>query len=292
MTIEISSGLLKAAINPLGAELCSLRDADGFELMTDAEPAYWASHSPLLFPIVGELNGGVFRHDGQSYSMPRHGIARRRTFELIASKLDEVTFRLQDSAATRDVYPFAFTLDATYRIEGASLLMQMTASNPGEVDLPASFGFHPGFAWPLPYGERREDHDILFDQPEPSALCLLDAGLIARENRPSPVDGSTLPLHDDLFAADALIWRSLESRGCLYGAPQGPQLRLDWSDMPNLGIWTRPGARFICIEPWDGIADRADFSGDIWEKPGIRAIAPGASHTWWMRITLMDGKSA
>lgn len=292
MTIQISSALLKAAINPLGAELCSLRDADGLELMTDADPAYWASHSPLLFPIIGELNGGAFHHDGQSYSMPRHGIARRQIFELIDAKTDEVTFRLQDSAATRDIYPFAFTLDATYRIEDASLLMEMTASNPGGVDLPASFGFHPGFAWPLPYGERREDHRILFDQPEPSTLCLLDAGLIASEDRPSPIKARTLALHDDLFADDALIWRELESRGCLYGAPQGPQLRLDWSDMPSLGVWTKPGARFICIEPWDGIADRADFSGDIWEKPGICAIAPGGSRTWWMRITLQDGESA
>ena len=292
MTIEIRSGLLTASINPLGAELCSLRDAASLELMTDADPAFWASHSPLLFPIIGELSGATFRYDGRSYKMPRHGIARRQTFEQTDAAADQVTFRLSDNAATRESYPFAFNLEASYRVEGASLLMQMTAHNPGDVDIPASFGFHAGFAWPLPYGESREDHYILFDHPEPAALCLLDAGLIASEDRPSPIDGRTLALHDHLFTDDALIWRKLESRGCLYGAAQGPQLRLEWSDMPSLGIWTKPGARFICIEPWDGIADRADFSGDIWEKPGIRAIAPGASHTWWMRITLVDGKSA
>ena len=292
MTIEIGSNLLRASINPLGAELCSLRDADDRELMTDADPAFWASHSPLLFPIIGELNGSTYRHDGQSYTMSRHGIARRETFEPGDVTPDQVTYRLSDNATTRQSYPFAFNLDATYRIDGASLLMQMTAHNSGAVDLPASFGFHPGFGWPLPYGQRREDHHILFDQPETSALCLLDAGLIASEDRPSPIDDHMLALRDDLFADDALIWRKLDSRGCLYGAPQAPQLRLDWSDMPSLGIWTKPGARFICIEPWDGIADRADFSGDIWEKPGIRAIAPGASHTWWMRITLLNSKSA
>ncbi len=292
MTIEIGTDLLRASINPLGAELCSLRDAADRELMTDADPAYWASHSPLLFPIIGELNTGTYRHDGKSYTMPRHGVARRETFEMVDVAPDQVTYRLSDNATTRQSYPFAFNLDATYRIEGASLRMQMTAHNPGEVDLPASFGFHPGFAWPLPYEERRKDHHILFDHPQPSALCLLDAGLIASEDRPSPVGGRTLALHDDLFEDDALIWRKLESRGCLYGASQGAQLRLDWSDMPSLGIWTKPGARFICIEPWDGIADRADFSGDIWEKPGIRAIPPGGSHTWWMRITLQHGESA
>lgn len=290
--IKLHAEHLQAVINPLGAELCSLRDADNLELMTDADPAYWASRSPLLFPIVGELNGGAFRYDCKSHIMPRHGIARREIFDLLEATTDQATFRLRANAATREHYPFTFTLDATYRIEGASLLMEMTAHNPGEVDLPASFGFHPGFAWPLPYGEARQDYRILFDEPEPDALCLLDAGLIASEDRPSPVDGRTLALRDDLFEADALIWRKVESRGCLYGARHGPQLRLDWSDMPSLGVWTKPGARFICIEPWDGIADRADFSGDIWQKPGVRAIAPGGSYTWWMRITLVDGQSA
>ena len=292
MTNEIGSSLLRAAVNPLGAELCSLRDADDRELMTDADAAFWASHSPLLFPIIGELNGSTYRHDSQSYTMPRHGIARREMFQLIEQAPDRLSYRLNDNATTRQSYPFAFHLDATYRIEGASLLMQMTAHNPGDVDLPASFGFHPGLGWPLPFGQARQDHRILFDKPEPAALCLLDAGLIASEDRPSPVEGRTLNLHDDLFTDDALIWRQLESRACLYGAAQGPQLHLEWSDMPSLGIWTKPGARFICIEPWDGIADRDDFYGDIWQKPGIRAIAPGASYTWWMRITLLNGKSA
>ena len=57
--IEIGTPELRAVINPLGAELTSLRDRDGNELLTNGDPAFWASHAPLLFPIVGELRGGV-----------------------------------------------------------------------------------------------------------------------------------------------------------------------------------------------------------------------------------------
>lgn len=285
--IEIASNVLTAAVNPLGAELSSLRDSDGRELMTDADPAYWTGHAPLLFPIVGALAGGEYRLDGKSYAMAQHGVARRQAFELVEQAADHVRFRLADNEATRAAWPFAFTLDADYRVEGPRLLVSVTATNAGETDMPASFGFHPAFAWPLPYGGARADHRILFDADEPDPLAVLANGVIVGSDRPSPVEGGrTLPLRDDLFEADALIWEHAHSRGCLYGAPEGPQLRIDWSDMPSLGIWTKPGAHYICIEPWDGHADPAGFSGEIWDKPGIRRIAPGAALHWWMSVTL------
>ena len=55
--IEIASDALTASINPFGAELSSLKDADGRELMTDADPAFWAGRAPLLFPIVANRAG-------------------------------------------------------------------------------------------------------------------------------------------------------------------------------------------------------------------------------------------
>jgi galactose mutarotase-like enzyme len=284
--IRIESPLLAAAINPLGAELSILRDADGRDLLHDGDPAFWASRAPLLFPIVGGLRGDSYRLDGTSYSMLRHGVARRQTFEVAEQASDRVRFRLTDNEETRAAYPFAFRFDADYEIEGAALTMTLTATNISETDMPVSLGYHPAFAWPLPYGEDRAAHRIRFDEEEPDTLALLGDGLIVSEDRPSPLEGRDLPLRDDLFEEDALIWRTLRSRGCVYGAEAGPQLRIDWSDMPSLGIWTKPGAPYVCIEPWAGIADRADFDGEIWDKPGMQRLAPGESLSHWMRITL------
>ncbi|MCC6941463.1 MAG: aldose 1-epimerase family protein, partial [Novosphingobium sp.] len=78
--IEITNGELTARINPLGAELWSLTDGNAREYMTDADPAFWGGHAPLLFPIVGSLNGDVLRLDGREYALPRHGFARRSLF--------------------------------------------------------------------------------------------------------------------------------------------------------------------------------------------------------------------
>jgi galactose mutarotase-like enzyme len=282
---RIAAAALSAAIDPFGAELVSLKDAHGRELMTDADPAFWAGHAPILFPIVGRLNGDVLRLDGHEYCMKQHGFARRQMFALVARDAASVTFRLAANDATRAQYPFEFTLDVRFAITGTTLGVAATIANRGDAAMPASLGFHPAFAWPLPYGEPREDHRITFAADEPNPVKRLNDGLIAGQ-RPSPLDGRTLPLTDDLFAEDALIWDPVRSRSVTYGAGNGPSLRIDFPDTRQLGIWTKPGARFVCIEPWHGHADPTGFTGDFLDKPGVLTIAPGAEWHCSMAITL------
>lgn len=285
--VRIGDEALRAAINPLGAELSSLTDAAGREWMTDADPAYWSGRSPLLFPIVGALNGGRYRLGGETYELPQHGFARRRRFELVEREAAAARFRLVDDAQTREVYPFAFSLDAEYRVVGGALTMTCTVTNRGDVPLPASFGYHPAFAWPLPGEAGRDGHVIRFERPEPAMLARLDGGLIAGVDRPRPLaaDGRTLQLSDALFEADALIWTELESRAVGYRGPGGAELRVAFPDAAMLGLWTKPGARFVCIEPWWGHADPAGFVGELWHKPGMMAIAAGETRGFAMIVT-------
>lgn len=283
--VVIGSGALAAAINPLGAELSSLTDADGRELMTDANPAYWTGRAPLLFPIVGAVAGDRYRLDGRDYAMPKHGFARRSTFAVVEHGEAHAAFRLTASEATRTSYPFDFALTIDFRIEGATLRIETTLANPGDRDLPASFGYHPAFAWPLPYGGAKAEHRMMFDAAEPGALLALSPdGLIVGE-RASPLEGRVLDLRDELFADDALIWSPVESRGLTYGVEGKPNLRIAW-EAPELGVWTKPGAAFVCVEPWWGHADPAGFAGNIWDKPGIMRLAPGERRTFSMAVTL------
>lgn len=289
--IGIANEFLSAAINPLGAELSSLKDAEGRQLMTNADPAFWTGRAPLLFPIIGELAGGHYRLDGETYALPRHGFARRQTFELLEREADRVVLRLTDSEETRAVYPFPFALDVAFTLNDATLFIDVRATNDGDTDMPASFGFHPAFAWPLPFGQPREEHFVRFARDEPEPLKRLADNLVAPEARPSPLHGRRLDLNDDLFADDALIWENLHSDHVVYSADAGPSLRIAWKNMPNLGIWTKPGSSFVCIEPWAGIADPVDFSGEIWGKPGMVRIRSGESASWAMEITLKGASS-
>lgn len=285
--VRITSGALSAAINSFGAELTHLEDAQGRELMTDADPAYWAGHAPLLFPIVGALNGGEYRlEDRRSFAMKQHGFARRLEWTVAERGVDHARFQLADDAVTREQYPFGFVLDATYRVAGLRLEIEVRLRNRGDVALPASFGFHPAFAWPLPYGEPRESHRLTFAADEPARVNRVIDALIGAAERPSPLDGRELLLRDDLFAEDALVWERIVSGSVLYGAAQGPVLDIGFDGAPSLGVWTRPGARFVCVEPWWGHADPVGFAGTIWEKPGIIRLDPGDERTFAMNVTL------
>ena len=284
--IEIASDVLSASINPFGAELSHLRDAEGRELMTDADPAFWSGRAPLLFPIVGRLKGDRYRLAGRDYPLPQHGFARRQPFEPIEQTASRAVLRLASNDDTRAVYPFEFTLDAAYAIEDATLSIEITVANAGDVPMPASFGFHPAFAWPLPYGGAKEDHRIVFAEDEPAPLNRIEGGLIGPADRPSPVEGRLLRLHDSLFESDALISQAPRSRALSYGTEGGPQLDIAFPDMPMLALWTKPGARFLCVEPWQGHADPLGFEGEIWEKPGMLRLAPGEARRFAIQVSL------
>lgn len=285
--LSIASDTLRARINPFGAELTHLRTADGAEWMTDADPAYWTGHAPILFPIVGALSGNTLRVDGGEYRLERHGFARRRLFEVAAHGEDHIVLHLADDAETRKVYPFAFLLELAYRLDGAMLHMEARIENRGDRAMPASFGWHPAFAWPLPGGGAREAHTITFAADEPGGLRPLAAdGTIEPGERPSPLDGRVLLLGDALFTEDALIWDRVHSAAVTYASPGGPALDIAFPDTPRLGIWSKPGARFVCVEPWHGLADPQGFAGDFRSKPGVFEIAPGGERSCTMRVTV------
>ena len=284
-TVAIGSGQMSATVSTRGAELQYLADANGRELLWDGDPRFWTGRAPILFPIVGMLNGDEYRIGGTTYAMPKHGFARHSSFDILEQSLSAATFRLGASDETRAIYPFEFQLDIAYSIEGQTLNTTVTIANNGATPMPASLGFHPALRWPLPYGQPRADHDIQFETDEPAPIRRIGAdGLLIAEPQPTPVIGNRLALHDDLFVDDALIFDQLDSRRLTYGGTAGPRIAIEFPDLPLLGIWMKPGAGYICIEPWQGIADPAGFSGDIFEKPGIMAVAPGESRQLVMTI--------
>lgn len=284
--IEIASTQLAARIDPFGAELQSLTDAQGREHMSSGDPAFWSGRAPLLFPIVGRLNGDTLRVDGQTYTLEKHGFARRSRFDVMAHDASSAQFRLTDSPATHAMYPFAFELDALFALTETTLAMTVTIRNPSDIPIPASFGYHPAFVWPLP-GADRAAHEILFERDEPAPLRRVTPdGLVGPDPKPTPVTGNRFALTDDLFADDALVWTDLNSRRLSYGIPDGPRLDIAFPDTPHLGIWTKRGAAFMCIEPWAGHADPEGYTGDFRDKPGMIEIAPGAARSFRMDVTV------
>jgi galactose mutarotase-like enzyme len=286
--VAITSGAMTARVAPLGAELLSLTDATGREYMTDADPRWWTGHAPILFPIVGALNGSTYSLDGREYAMGKHGFARKSVFAVAESSPDRLRFVLEDSAETRAQYPFAFLLAIEHTVAGLTHTIAATVTNRDEQPMPFSFGFHPAFAWPLPGGAAKDAHRIVFERPEPEPIRRIDppSGLLLPDPQPTPVVDDTLVPRPEMFEPDALIWDAPASRACTFGAPGGASVALAWDNLPMLGVWQSPHAHYLCIEPWQGIADPQGFAGDFRQKPGIVELAPGLSASFRLSITI------
>ncbi len=288
--IRIAATGISAEIAPLGAELHRLQDGDGRDLLWDGDPAFWTGRAPILFPVIGVTRHAQIRVDGRAFPMPKHGFARRRHFAVAEQAADAVTFRLEADDATRAAYPFEFRLDIRFAVAGAALSVDADLTNLGEVPLPASFGFHPALRWPLPYGAARADHCVRFAEEEPAPIRRIDReGLLRPAPEPTPVEGRTLNVRDALFEDDALIFDSLASRRVTYGAPGAPTLEVSFPAMPLLGIWTKPGAPFLCIEPWQGIADPEGYAGEFRDKPGVIELPARATRRFGLRIEIGGG---
>lgn len=291
--VTIGSEELSASINPHGAQLSRLSDGDGRDLLWDGDPAVWSGRAPLLFPIVGVLAGGSYRLGPDSYRLSRHGFARDKHFTLVEADAGAALLRLRADPSTLQIYPFDFDLEVRFEVAGPMLTVTGRIRNQSERPLFASFGFHPALRWPLPFGERRESHFIEFETEESAPVRRLDAaGLLTPTLHPNPVKRRRLALDDALFVDDALIFDRLTSRSVVYGDSTGARLRVDFPDAPYLGIWSKPGARFICIEPWHGITDPVGFTGDFTQKPGVFAVPAGGQFSTSMAISLVSSEEA
>jgi galactose mutarotase-like enzyme len=287
--VAINSGELSAEIDPLGAQLSLLKNRAGLDLLWDGNPAVWTGRAPLLFPIVGVLVGGAYRLGSKRYELSRHGFARGKTFSIESTGSSSAAFKLIADAASLALYPFQFELEIHYELKAATLCVTTSIRNHGEADMPASFGYHPAFRWPLPFGQPRPAHFIEFESEESAPVRRIDSGgLLTPERHPTPLRGRQLALTDALFEDDVLIFDHIRSRSVLYGTHEGPRIKIDFPDAPYLGVWTKPGAPFICIEPWHGITDPEGYSGDFKNKPGVFILTPGGSLSARMDITLLE----
>jgi galactose mutarotase-like enzyme len=291
--IELWSAGLSAAIAPHGAQLMSLKTAGGNELLWQGDPDLWPDRAPILFPVIGPLTGGHIRYAGMTYAMPAHGFARSSEFVVRGSMRNRAVFELHANAETRRHYPFDFTLRVVFDLSEARLNTTITVTNEGAQPMPTDVGFHPGFNRPLDDGDDGAHYGIVFAEHEPAPIRrgVDDPIFLTGEEHPTPVEGGVLRLRADLFEDNAMVFDRVASRSLVYGSlktESGPRLLIEYPDSPFLAIWSRPGAPFTAIEPWQGLPSPIGFDGDLMEKPGIAVLQPGENRSWRLDVSILD----
>lgn len=290
MTYYLENEQCRVGINSHGAELSSFvrKDLGNLEYIWSADPAHWSRHAPVLFPIVGRLPQDQYQHEGQVYSLSQHGFARDQEFTLHNHSGTAVAFELRATEESRAKFPFDFLLRITYRLAGPTLTIGWEVENPGTGELLFSIGAHPAFRCPLQDGETFADYEFVFDQPTTAARYLLEGGLLTGQTEPLLQNQEALPLSYELFAQDALVLKHFDfTHVTLRSRRSGRSVRVRFDGFPYLGLWTKgPGAPFVCIEPWQGIASSTSGSPELADKEGILSLQPGQQFVSSYSITV------
>lgn len=285
-TIRIANDSLAVKVASLGAEMQSLKTADGRDWLWNGDAAWWSGRSPILFPIVGKAPNDTLLISGKPYPMKQHGFARRSAFVVVNSGEDFCRHQMSATDETRAAYPFDFVLELEHRVAGKTLSVTATVRNTGDTPMPFGIGFHPAFLWPLP-GAAGKAHTVALDNGAEPDLIRLEGGLVSPDRHPSPFDKGKLALDASLFEADAMIFPEGAGTGLTYGADGGPTLRFRFDNLPNLALWQKPGAPFICIEPWHGMAAHADGTAELVERPYTVALAAGESARYGFSVEVV-----
>ena len=291
MRFTLSNASLQAAVQTLGGELVSLRDGAGTEYIWQGDPAFWSGQNPILFPIVGSLKDGRVDINGQAFQMSRHGFARRSEFTLTEQGPDYAVLELRESPETLARYPFPFVLRVRHQLLENGFSTAFTVENPGPAPLPFCIGAHTAIRCPLLPGQRFEDYALVFHRPEDAdTLLLTPEGLLRDGGREPMLRGGKVPLDYETFRRlDTLIFQGLHStRVSLRHEETGRGVSLDFRDFPMVAFWTKPGAPFLCMEPWHGCAAYENESGRLQDKPHAAALAPGGTKELAYTFTLLN----
>lgn len=275
MQSTIKNNFITVVVNHKGAELGSIRNSADREFIWQADPNFWPRHAPLLFPIVGKLKDLTYTHKNEKFSLPQHGFARDKDFYLKSVSDDFVVFYLNSDVESQKNYPFEFELMVSYGLIKNRVNVEYKVSNFGTDAMPFSIGAHPGFCCPIAPNESFEDYKLVFDEKENLLRHLLKDGLFNGETEVFLKNENEIKITQQTFAKDAVVLENFKSKHLtLQSTKSNHSVKVSIEGFPYLGIWNKPGAPFVCIEPWFGLSDSIHATGEITEKKGIQLLAP------------------
>lgn len=284
--ITIQNQSLQVTIALLGAEVRSVKNiVSNHEYMWSGNSEIWAGVSPVLFPVVGKTTGNQVKFAGESYSLGNHGFARHSLFSIVEQKNDEVTLLLNTQAGDVKRYPFNLDFFVNYKLIDKIFHTTYTVHSLDQQTAYFSVGAHPAFACPFDDKHQISDYEIRFEQPE---------NLLRHEiTSEAFYTGSTTEyklaafnLDEHTFDDDALVFTGYNSDSVsLVERDSGRAIRVSLAGFPWLGIWSKPSADYVCLEPWCGRSDDLGFNADLNNKAVIETIQSNAK---WSRTYTIE----
>ncbi len=288
--VKLKNEQLSIIVSEKGAELQSIKDANGKEYLWQGDPQYWNRRSPILFPLVCSVNNDTYRVDGKEYHLPRHGFARDTDFTLIYQSDRKVTFALESSEETKKVYPYDFMLSVSYVLDENKIGVIWHVHNTDTREIHFQIGGHPAFNVPdMKPGEDQQGR-IRMDNTDPmDALhSYLDGSHEMDEVPFIEAEDGVMEFSNNTWRNDSIkIHKCQLHRAELLNKACKAEVTVEFRT-PVVAFWSPYGkqAPFVCIEPWYGIGDPRGFDGEFKDKPLMNHLQPGASFMSRYTITI------
>tara|TARA_B100000780_G_scaffold44883_1_gene27940 strand:+ start:2867 stop:3598 length:732 start_codon:yes stop_codon:yes gene_type:complete len=230
-----------------------------------------------LFPAIGNIKEGKVVFNGKEYAMPKHGIIRNNNqLSFVQHEVSKCTFTLTSSEKTLKQYPFKFSFSVEFSLIEKRLIMTYKIQNRDSVPMKFACGGHTAYACPLNEKIKLSDYIIEFPSQFNLKTSLLGAsGLLTHYKGKIETKEAILPLSDSLFNEDALIFSDIEFNWIRLRKKNNKKgIVVRFKNYPNLALWSKPFADYVCIEPWLGLPDREDESLNIIQKKSYKTIEP------------------
>lgn len=286
MEHSIQNEFFHVTVSEKGAELQSVRSADGTEYLWQGDPAFWEDRAPTLFPYVGRLTEQTYTYQNKPYHMEIHGFAPKADFRVATLEKKRLCLELSDSADTMGQYPFRFCFTVEYALVGKRLTTTYRVKNRDSKTMYFGLGGHPGFRVPLEDGKSFDDYYLEFSQPcQPDRVQFSRECFVTGEEVPFPLeDGKILRLHHDMFDNDAIFLKKTAKAVKLCCAGGERSVTIHFPELPILGIWHMPhtAAPYVCLEPWSSLPAKHGEITDLEKQQDLVALEAGKTYeTGW-----------
>lgn len=290
MEYSLKNSLMEIKVESLGAELTGMKDLKtGKEYIWQKDPKFWAKSSPILFPFVGALKDNRYFYEGKEYNLTsKHGFARDYEFQVSDQGDDYLEFLFASSDETKKVYPFDFKLYIKYIIKDKKLRIEYKIENLGEKEMYFSLGAHPAFNIPVENGIGISDYYLEFEKEETGEVKTFNGTLISSQKKIKAFEGKIINLDINTFENDALIIENPNSDTVyLKNRKNSRGIKFVYEGFKYIAFWNKPGAEYVCLEPWNGISDFDNASGNLKEKAGIEKLEKAEVYYRALDITIL-----
>jgi len=273
--VILDNGTIRAEINELGAEIRRLI-VNGEDKLWNGDEKFWTGTAPVLFPICGGIPDNKLVYNGKEYNLAKHGFARSSVFSVEKSTATTATFLLKSNACTLKSYPWEFEFRVKYTLSASKVNVEYDVLNLSDSVMYTAVGSHEAYAC----DGTIEDYDVIFEKEETLKTHRLNGTLISRKTDTVLYESKVLPLYTEYFEIDALIFTDVKSRFVtLRNRKNGKSVSVDFNGFDFLLLWTKPGAAYLCIEPWTTSPSYIDDGHDLSLKEGMTAVEPNEHFT-------------